>query len=70
MKRRYSGFDHRVRLCGHCHSWFLSQGAHSRFCASCWAEMQHSLAQPWELEPSEAIDRDYVAAAVKEPVAG
>jgi hypothetical protein len=68
---RYSvGFDNRVRICGHCHSWFLSEGAHSRFCAPCRAEAKRALELSWEAGPGEVIDRSEVAVEAGEPVAG
>jgi hypothetical protein len=35
MKYMTLGHDRRVRMCVRCHSWFFSEGAHRRVCASC-----------------------------------
>jgi predicted amidophosphoribosyltransferase len=35
MKSMAWGYDRRVRMCVRCHSWFLSEGAHRRYCALC-----------------------------------
>jgi formate-dependent nitrite reductase cytochrome c552 subunit len=71
MKRYHFGFDHRVRICGQCHSWFLSEGAHSRFCAPCRAEAKRTLELPWETGPRDMMDDDDVTVTkVGEPVTG
>jgi hypothetical protein len=44
---RQTGYDRRVRLCGRCHSWFLTEGARSRFCESCRLESECALVLPW-----------------------
>jgi hypothetical protein len=69
MKRHYLGFDHRVRLCGKCHGWFLSEGPHSRFCALCRAEAKHTLELPREAGQSDVIDDNDIAVTAGEPVA-
>ena len=70
MKRRYLGFDHRVRICGKCHSWFLSEGAHSRLCTLCCAEVKRAMERSWESSQSEVIDRDHMAMTTSAPVTG
>ena len=42
-----TGHDRRTRLCGRCHSWFLTEGVRSRFCESCRLESEYALALPW-----------------------
>lgn len=42
-----TGYDRRARLCGRCHSWFLTEGARSRFCESCRTESECAVALPW-----------------------
>ena len=41
-----TGYDRRARLCGRCHSWFLTEGARRRFCESCRIESEGALALP------------------------
>ena len=70
MKRYHFAFDRRVRICGQCHTWFLSEGAHSRMCDSCRAEAGRPAARFWDAEPSDVTNRDAVAMTAREPVAG
>jgi hypothetical protein len=57
-----TGYDRRVRLCGRCHSWFLTEGAHSRFCKSCRVESECALALPWLVQQDD--ERELYAEAV------
>lgn len=43
----HTGHDRRARLCGRCHSWFLTAGVRSRFCESCRLESEYALTLPW-----------------------
>lgn len=49
----HTGHDRRVRLCGRCHSWFLTEGARSRFCESCRSESEHALSLPWLVQQED-----------------
>jgi len=70
MKRYQFGFDHRLRICGQCHGWFLSEGVHTRFCAPCRAEAKRSLEWTWQSDQADVIDHDDIAMTAREPVAG
>jgi hypothetical protein len=48
-----TGHDRRTRLCGRCHSWFLTEGAHSRFCESCRSESEYTLSLPWLVQQDD-----------------
>jgi hypothetical protein len=47
MKAFMFGHDRGVRICLRCHSWFLAEGAHTRFCAPCCAEAEATVELPW-----------------------
>jgi hypothetical protein len=53
MKSFLFGYDRGVRICLRCHSWFLSEGIHSRFCAPCCAEAETTEALPWRWQQSD-----------------
>lgn len=69
MKQHHFGFDYRTRICQQCYGWFLSEGAHSRFCAPCRAEAMRTPELPWELEQVDVVSSDDVAMTAREPVA-
>lgn len=50
MRHLLTGHDRRPRLCGRCHSWFLTEGAHSRFCESCRLEPGYARTLPWRAQ--------------------
>lgn len=71
MKRNSFGHDHSgVRICGQCHRWFLSEGAHCRFCTSCRAEARSALDLPWVLRPVDTTTSHGAAVTAGEHVTG
>ncbi|ETW99745.1 hypothetical protein [Candidatus Entotheonella palauensis] len=53
MRSLHTGYDRRPRLCGRCHSWFVTEGTRSRFCESCRLESEYGLALPWLTQPDD-----------------
>jgi hypothetical protein len=52
MKRTsYGHTSRRIRICGQCHGWFVSDGTHRRFCTPCWAVARRTTELPWVLRP-------------------
>jgi hypothetical protein len=48
MKAFLFGYDHGVRICLRCYSWFLAEGAHTRLCPPCAAEAETAVEFPWQ----------------------
>ncbi len=65
----HTGHDRRTRLCGRCHSWFLTEGARSRFCKSCRLESEYALTLPWLVQQDDERDIDPEAMIAGSPAA-
>jgi hypothetical protein len=51
MRSIIYGHDRRMRLCGRCHSWYVSEGSYSPYCAACQAEARSTPELPWTARP-------------------
>jgi hypothetical protein len=68
MKSFLYGHDRGVRICLRCHSWFLSEGAHTRFCTLCCAATEATEALPWQLQRSNGSSPLATTVATQEEV--
>jgi hypothetical protein len=68
MKSLLFSYDRGIRICLRCHSWFLSEGAHTRICALCCAETEAAVTLPWLSQQSYGASRLAATVATKEGI--
>ena len=68
MKAFLFGHERGVRICLRCHSWFLAEGAHSRFCSLCCAKTETAEVFLWRPQQSHGSSPLAASVATREEV--